>query len=188
MNNNSVLKLERACRDRDFYILNKDRIIKSYEYLEALLSSYIDICCHIFKTFKVNKTSYVYGSVATLAVGIVLCKEKFFAGALGSDPIENLARDIFPMFVEQYNSTTIVESKTQSHMVRGYIEDFEKIAKKTTKYIPGIVDSYLPNEVSDLVKSYLNQIVRYCGDRRCEGFDLNNVIEELLPYLKTICF
>lgn len=188
MENELLLKLERASRDRDFFILNKERIYNSYAYLDTLVSNYIDICCHIFKTFKVNKTSYIYGSIATLALGIVVSKEKFFNGALGSDPIENLSRDVFPLFVEAYNTTTLVEAKTQSHMVNGYIEEFSNVNKKLVKYVPGTVDSYLTKELPDVVKSYLNQIVRYCVDHKLDQFSEKDVIEELLPYLTNINF
>lgn len=188
MNNELLLKLEWTSRDRDFFLLNKNSIYDSYVYLDTLVSSYIDICCHIFKTFKVNKTSYIYGSIATLAIGIVLAKEKYFVGALGSDPIEYLSRDVFPLFVEAYNTTTLVEAKTQSHMVKGYIEDLIRLTKKLVKYSPGMVDFEVSNETSDVVKSYLNQIVRYCVDHKLEQFDSKDVLNELLPYLKGINF
>lgn len=188
MNNELLLKLERVSRDRDFFILNKNRVYDSHIYLDNLLSSYIDVCCHVFKTFKVNKTSYIYGSIATLALGIVVSKDKFFSGSLGSDPIENLSRDIFPLFVDAYNTTTLVESKTQSHMVKGYIEEFNKVNSKAVKYTPGAVDAYITTEVPDVVKAYLNQIVRYCVDHKLEQFEEKDVINELLPYLKNIAF
>lgn len=183
-----IEKLERASRDRDYFILNRNRIRDSYVYLDNLLSQYIDICCHTFKTFKVNKTSYVYGSIATIAVGIVLSKEKLFTGAIGGDPIEYLSRDIFPLFVESYNTTSLVEAKTQLHMLKGYIDELDKVSKKLIKYAPGMVDSYLTEEMPDVIKYYLNQIVRYCIDHKLEQFSDKDVIEELLPHLKTINF
>ena len=75
MDNNLLLKIERASRDRDFFILNKDNILKVYNFIDANLASYIDVCCNKFKTFSVNKTSYLYGSIITIAVSVVIaCK------------------------------------------------------------------------------------------------------------------
>ena len=188
MNNELMIKLERACRDRDFFILNKERIRNAYMYLEDVLANYIDICCNKFKSFKVNKTSYIYGSILTLGLAMTLSKEKFFQGALGSDPVENLSRDIFPLFVEAYNTTTLVEAKTQSHMLKGCIEEYQNIVKKLNKYVPGAYDSHFSSDVSDVKKSYFNQILKYCIDHKLEGFSDEDVVNELLPFLTAIEF
>lgn len=181
-NDDLLLKLEKSSKDKTFFSVNQNRLFHTYRYLDTILSNYIDICCHTFKTFKVNKTSYVYGSIVTLAAGIVLAKEKFFPRGFESDSIEYLVRDVFPLFVDSYNTTTLVEAKTQSHMVRGYIEEF----LKSETYVPGEIDSYVSEELPNIVKKYLNQVVRYCVDHKIDGFTDKDVVEELLPFLKMI--
>lgn len=188
MNNELMIKLERACRDRDFFILNKNRIADAYMYLEDVLANYIDVCCNKFKSFTVNKTSYIYGSILTLGLAITLSKDKFFQGALGSDPVENLVRDIFPLFVEAYNTTTLVEAKTQMHMLKGCIEEYQNIAKKVTKYVPGACESHLSSDFSEVKKSYFNQILKYCIDHKLVGFNDEDIVNELLPFLTAIEF
>ena len=47
---------------------------------------------------------------------------------------------------------------------------------------------YLSEEISDIVKVYINQIVRYCIDHKLDGYSDKDVIGELLPYLKNIKF
>ena len=77
-NKEVLLKLERSSRDRDFFLLNQENLVKSYGFLEHILSNYIDICCTKFKTFTANQTSYIYGSIITLAVAFVVAKDRYF--------------------------------------------------------------------------------------------------------------
>lgn len=184
-NDDLLLKLEKSSRDKSFFLINKSRLFHTYRYLDTILSNYIDICCHAFKTFKVNKTAYVYGSIVTLAAGILFAKERFFEHHQESNAIEYLARDIFPLFLDLYNSTTLVEAKTQSHMLNGYIDDFMNAVKKNDDCC-GPLDSYLPNDVPKLAKLYLNQVARYCVDHKLEGYTEKDVYEELLPFLNKI--
>lgn len=185
MNSELLTKLERASRDRDFFILNKDAIEKSYVFLEEILSKYVDICCMKFKSFCVNKTSYIYGSIVTLALAFVESNELHFKNARGN-ALEYLIRDIFPLFVEEYNSTTLVSEKTQLHMLKGCIDEYLSIQKKTKTYIRSEFDQYFKQDLPDFVKYYLNQIINYCIERKCDGFSSKDVVEELLPLLSAI--
>ena len=185
MNQDLMLKIERASRDRDFFILNKDAIEKSYCFLEDILSKYIDICCMKFKSFSVNKTSYIYGSIVTLGAAMVLSNEIHFANCRGN-AIEYLIRDIFPLFVEQYNTTTLVSDKTQSHMIKGCVEEYLNVKKGLTKYCGGEFDQSFSSEFSPFKKYYLNEILKYCAEHKCEGYTNTDVANELLPLISKL--
>lgn len=185
MNQELSLKLERASRDRDFFILNKDAIEKSYYFLDDILSKYIDICCMKFKSFSVNKTSYIYGSLVTLAAAIVLSNEMHFHNCRGN-AIEYLVRDIFPLFVEEYNTTTLVSDKTQYHMLKGCVEEYTNLKKGITKYSGGEFDQYFSNDFSPFKKYYLNEILKYCSEHKCEGYFAKDVANELLPLISKL--
>ena len=185
MENNILLKLERASRDRDFFILNKDNIAKSYEYFEEVLSKYIDICCLKFKTFVVNKTSYIYGSILTISLAFSLCADKYF-NSNKENALSYFVRDLYPLFVEEYNTETLVSVLTQTHMLKGYVSDFKQIFSKDFKYCGGRFDSFFKGDYEPYLKQYLNQIITYCVERKRDEFKQEDVINELLPLLTNI--
>ena len=185
MNQELLTKLEKASRDRDFFILNKDAIEKSCLYLEDILSKYIDICCMKFKTFSVNKTAFIYGSIVTLGAAFVLSNEIHFKNARGN-ALEYLIRDIFPLFVEEYNTTTLVSDKTQLHMLKGCVEEYKNLHNGTLKYLGGEFDQYFDKDFSGFKKYYLNEILKYCAEHRCEGNNNKEIANELLPLLSKL--
>lgn len=185
MNTELLTKIERASRDRDFFILNKDAIEKSYSYLDGILAKYVDICCMKFKSFSANKTSYIYGSIVTLAAAFVASSELHFKNARGN-VFEYFRRDLFPMFMEEYNTTTLVSDKTQLHMLNGCVDEYLSIQNKSKKYCPGEFDQYFASDFSDFKKYYLNQILTYCIERKCDGYSSKDVVEELLPLISTL--
>ena len=153
MDNELLLKLERVSRDRDFFILNKDAIFKAFDYVDNLLSKFIDVCCMKFKTFKVNKVSYSYGSVLTVATGFLVANELYFRNAKGN-AIEYLKRDMFPLYVEEYNATTLVEEKTLSHMLNGCVSEYLDLIHKVTSYKTDTFDKYIDSSLPSFYKRY----------------------------------
>lgn len=185
MNTELILKLEKASRDRDFFIFNKDAIEKSYLYIEDILTKYIDICYMKFKSFSVNKTSYIYGSIVTLGAAFVASNEIHFKNCRGN-ALEYLLWDIFPLFMEEYSTTNLVSDKTQIHMLKGCVEEYKNIQKGVAKYVGDQFDQYFDNEFSSFKKYYLNQIFKYCAERKCEGYSNKDVALELLPLLSKL--
>ena len=185
MNQELLTKLEKASRDRDFFILNKDAIEKSYLYIEDILNKYIDICCMKFKSFSVNKTSYIYGSIVTLAVAFVLSNEIHFKNARGN-ALEYLSRDIFPLFMEEYNTTTLVSDKTQVHMLKGCVDEYLNVQNDSCKYLGSEFDQFFGSDFANIKKYYLNQILKYCAERRCDGYSNKDIANELLPELSKL--
>lgn len=185
MDNELLNKIERNSIDRDFFILNKNRILESYKFLDQVLARYIDVCCMKFKSFAVNKTSYIYGSIMTLAVAFVISKEKHFNGASG-DVYNYLIRDIYPIFVETYQTENLVAKQTQIHMLKGYVDEYSNLASKKSKYFGGKFDKYFDQNLSDICKKYLNQILTYCAERKCDGYTDENVALEILPLIQKI--
>ena len=185
MENDTLLKLERTSRDRDFFLLNKDKIVESYEHFQNILSKYIDLCCLKFKTFAVNKTSYIYGSIVTLALAFSLCANNNFKSNK-ENALSYFARDIFPLFIEEYNTETLVSILTQTHMLKGYVSEYNDLINEETKYCGGRFDSYFKEDYPSYVKHYLNRIITYCVERKCGGSNDEDVVNELLPLLTNI--
>ena len=180
MNNELIIKIERASSDRDFFLLNKESIINAFEFIQNIYSKYVDICCMKFTSFSPTQTSYAYGSVITLAASFIVAKNKFFINARGN-AMDYMVNSFFDLLVDEYNSGVIVTDKTQLHMLKVTINEYSNF-----KYVAGEYDSLFCKDYDAIIKNYFNEVISYCADCKNDGFTKMDVAKELLPLLNDL--